>query len=46
MICPLRFLPLSISYRKDLYGLSNEITGETGEIYVHRGSVLTVQTND
>ena len=31
---------------KDLYGLSNEITGETGEIYVHRGSVLTVQTND
>ncbi len=31
---------------KDLYGLSNEIIGETGEIYVHRGSVLTVQTND
>ena len=31
---------------RDLYGLSNEILGETGEIYVHRGSVLTVQTND
>ncbi|MBR2677471.1 MAG: thiamine diphosphokinase [Solobacterium sp.] len=31
---------------KDLYGLSNELTGETGEIYVHRGSVLVVQTND
>ena len=31
---------------KDLYGLSNEIVGETGEIYVHRGNVLTVQTND
>ncbi|MBQ9328328.1 MAG: thiamine diphosphokinase [Solobacterium sp.] len=31
---------------KDLYGLSNEIIGETGEIYVHRGSILTVQTND
>ena len=31
---------------RDLYGLSNEIIGETGEIFVHRGSVLTVQTND
>ena len=31
---------------KDLYGLSNEIIGETGEIYVHRGSVLIAQTND
>ena len=31
---------------RDLYGLSNEILGKTGEIYVHRGSVLTVQTND
>lgn len=31
---------------KDLYGLSNEILGDCGEIYVHRGSVLTVQTND
>ena len=31
---------------KDLYGLSNELTGESGEIYVHRGSVLTVQTRD
>ena len=31
---------------RDLYGLSNELTGSTGEIYVHRGSVLVVQTND
>ncbi len=31
---------------KDLYGLSNEVVGETGEIYVHRGKVLIAQTND
>lgn len=31
---------------KDLYGLSNELTGESGEIFVHRGSVLVVQTSD
>ena len=30
----------------DLYGLSNELLGERGEIYVHRGDVLVVQTND
>jgi len=31
---------------KDLYGLSNELIGETGEIYVHHGSVLVIQTSD
>ena len=31
---------------KDLYGLSNELTGDSGEIFVHRGAVLVVQTND
>jgi len=31
---------------RDLYGLSNELTGETGEIYVHRGSILVIQTSD
>lgn len=31
---------------RDLYGLSNELIGETGEIYVHRGNLLVIQTHD
>ena len=31
---------------RSLYGLSNELKEEEGEIHVHRGSILAVQTRD
>jgi thiamine pyrophosphokinase len=32
--------------KTDLYGLSNELTEEAGEITVHRGTVLVIQAKD